>query len=134
MVDSIINGFAESVANSEFLAGRATFDQAARWARAGLYLPAYHPPVSAVVIGADGQIWLRGEELGEPVVEWRILSGTGDVIGTVELPSGFTMLFARGRQVWGTENDELDVPYIVRYRITEAAEEGGVPLGKPAAP
>ncbi len=134
MVDSIINGFAESVANSAFLAGRATFDQAARWAREGLYLPAYHPPVSAVVIGADGQIWLRGEELGEPIVEWRILSGTGDAIGVVELPSGFTMLFARGMQVWGRERDELDVPYIVRYGITEAAEEGGVVLGGPAVP
>ncbi len=122
IVDSIIDGFAESVANSEFLAGRATFDEAARWARAGLYLPAYHPPVSAVVIGPDGQLWLRGEELGELVVEWRILSGTGDAIGVVELPSGFTMLFARSMQVWGIEYDELDVPYIVRYRITEAAE------------
>ncbi len=39
-MDSIIDVFAESVANSEFLAGRATFDEAARWARAGLYLPA----------------------------------------------------------------------------------------------
>ena len=99
MVDSIINGFAESVANSEFLAGRATFDQAARWAREGLYLPAYHPPVSAVVFGADGQLWLRGEEFGEPIVEWRKLSGTGGAIGVVELPSGFTMRFARGMQV-----------------------------------
>ncbi len=78
--------------------------------------------MSAVVIGPDGQLWLRGEELGELVVEWHILSGTGDAIGVVELPSGFTMLFARSMQVWGIEYDELDVPYIVRYRITEAAE------------
>ncbi len=122
IVDSIINGFAESVANLEFLAGRVTFDEAARWARAGLYLPAYHPPVSAVVIGPDAQLWLRGEELGESVVSWRILSGVGDAIGVVELPSGFTMLFARDMQVWGTETDELDVPYIVRYRITDTAD------------
>ena len=122
IVDSIIDGFAESVANSEFLARRATFDEAARWARSSLYLPAYHPPVSAIVIGTDGQLWLRGEELGEPMVEWRVVSGTGDAIGVVELPSGFTMMFARGMQVWGIEYDELDVPYIVRYGITEAAE------------
>ena len=42
------------------------------------------------------------------------------------------MMFARGMEVWGTENDELDVPYIVRYGMTEAAEEGGVRLGGPA--
>jgi hypothetical protein len=123
IVDSIIDAFAENVANSDFLAGRATFDEAARWARESLYLPSYHPPVSSLVIGADGQLWLRAEELGEPVAKWRILSAGGDPVGAVDLPSGFTMLYARGMQVWGSEYDELDVPYIVRYRITE---EGGL--------
>ena len=79
------------------------------------------PPIQ-VIVAAGGRIVLRGEELGELVVEWRILSGTGDAIGAAELRSGFTMVFARGMQVWGIEYDELDVPYIVRYRITEAAE------------
>lgn len=122
MVDSIIDGFAESVANSEFLGGRATFEEAAGWAREGLYLPLYHPPVSSLVIASDGQLWLRAEELGAPTVKWRILSAKGDPVGFVALPSGFTMLYARGLQVWGTEYDELDVPYIVRYRVTEEAD------------
>jgi hypothetical protein len=122
IVDSIIDEFAESVASSRFLAGRATFDEAARWARESLYLPEYHPPVSSLVIGADGQLWLRAEELGEPVSKWRILSADRDPVGVVELPSGFAMLYARGMQVWGSEYDELDVPYIVRYRITEQGD------------
>jgi hypothetical protein len=122
MVDSIIHEFAESVAESEFLGGRATFEEAAGWAREGLYLPSYHPPVSNLVIASDGKLWLRAEELGEPAVKWRILSAGGDPVGVVELPSGFTMLYARGLRVWGTESDELDVPYIVRYRASEEVD------------
>ncbi|HEX9692943.1 MAG TPA: 6-bladed beta-propeller [Gemmatimonadales bacterium] len=119
MVDSIVNGFAESVANLQFLAGRATYAEAVGWAREGLYLPAYHPPVSALIMGADGQLWLRAEELGEPVARWRIMSASGDPVGVVRLPSGFMMMYARGMQVWGSEHDELGVPYIVRYRVRE---------------
>lgn len=53
----------------------------------------------------------------------------GDAIGVVELPSGFTMLFARGMRVWGMEQDELDIPYMVRYRVIGAAEEGSCAHG-----
>jgi len=121
IVDSIIDEFAEGVANSAFLAGRATKEQAEEWARAGLYVPTYHPPVSALVIARDGTLWLRGEELGEPTVRWRILSAEGDPMGVVELPAGFRMMYADGLQVWGSEAGELDVPQIVRYRVGATA-------------
>ena len=117
MVDSIIDGFAQS----DFLRGRVTPANAERWAREGLYLPEYHPPVSAVVIGQDGRLWLRAEELGEPTVTWRFISNDGSPVGTVELPAGFTMMFARGMQVWGMELGEFDVPQIVRYGIADPA-------------
>ena len=42
-------------------------------------------------------------------------------VGTVELPAGFTMMFARGMQVWGMELGEFDVPQIVRYGIADPA-------------
>ena len=117
MVDSIVDSFAQS----DFLRGRITPANAERWAREGLYLPEYHPPVSALVIGQDGRLWLRAEELGEPVVTWRIISDEGSPIGTVDLPTGFTMMFARGLQVWGMELGEFDVPQIVRYGVADPA-------------
>jgi len=102
MVDSIIDSFAQS----DFLRGRVTPANAERWAREGLYLPEYHPPVSAVVIAQDGRLWLRAEELGEPMVTWRILSNDGSPAGTVELPKGFAMMFAQDSRsgAWNSES------------------------------
>ncbi len=117
MVDSIVDEFA----NSDFLRGRVTPANAERWAREGLYLPEYHPPVSALLVGHDGRLWLRAEELGEPAVTWRIIANDGSPLGTVELPKGFTMMFARGFQVWGMELGEFDVPQIVRYGVADPA-------------
>jgi hypothetical protein len=70
-----------------------------------------------MVVGRDGSVWLRGEDRGESTVEWRILSPDGEPYGLVRLPVGFWMFLAERSRAWGTERDELDVPYIVRYRI-----------------
>lgn len=116
LVDSVVEARAASVTGSR-LPGAPTPARAAAWARNTLYAPRYHPPVSNMVIGRDGSVWLRGEDLGESTVAWRILSAAGEPLGFVRLPVGFWMILADRYRAWGTERDELDVPYIVRYRI-----------------
>jgi hypothetical protein len=94
-----------------------TASRAALLARQSLYIPEFHPPVSDVVVGRDGSVWLRGEDLGASTVEWRVLSPDGEPLGVVGLPVDLRIMLADQSRAWGTEYDELDVPYIVRYRI-----------------
>ena len=35
------------------------------------------------------------------------------------LPKRFSLMYADGYRVWGMELGELDVPYVVRYRIAD---------------
>ena len=117
LVDSLVNSRAERAASSPF-PGAPTAERAADWARSSLYVPEYHPPVSASLVGKDGSVWLCAEKTGGPSVDWRMISPSGEPIGTVALPVRFRPMEADGNLVWGTDYDELDVPYIVRYRIT----------------
>jgi hypothetical protein len=100
----------------------ATAERAALWARQSLYVPEFHPPVSDVVVGRDGSVWLRGADLGTSTVEWRVLSPDGEPLGFVRLPVDLRIMLADRNRAWGTERDELDVPYIVRYRIVPERE------------
>ncbi len=116
LVDSAVDRFSAFFKTRRF-ARAPTPEQAATWARRSLYVPKYHPPVSDMIIGQDGSIWLRGESLPDSMAEWRILSSDGKAVGQVHLPSRFGIMAATLHTLWGSELDELDVPYIVRYRI-----------------
>ncbi|MGD2136552.1 MAG: 6-bladed beta-propeller, partial [Gemmatimonadales bacterium] len=119
LVDSVVRVRAEQVSSSR-LGSPPTAARAAELARASFYQPACHPPVSMLVLGRDGTIWLRREDAGAALVEWNVLAGNGDPLGTVLLPRGLRVLEAERGTVWGSEYDELDVPYIVRYRVVRA--------------
>lgn len=122
VVDSVAADFAGWLAESERLAeGRAR-----RLARESLYAPPFHPPVSQVVLGRDGSVWLRREDTGEDRIDWLVLGPAGELEGVASLPKGLRVLEADRRTAWGMERDELDVPYIVRYRLT--TEASGEPM------
>jgi hypothetical protein len=59
----------DNIAASETQTPRARIEEAVRGA---LTLPAFHPPVSAVVPGGDGTIWIRREDAGVPSVSWDV--------------------------------------------------------------
>jgi hypothetical protein len=101
-----------------FVSSRA---QAEARVREALYLPSHLPPITGAVIGQDGTIWLRREDLGNESVEWLVLGEDGAVLGALRAPRGLQILRAERGSIWGVEQDELDVPYVVKYRV----EEGG---------
>jgi hypothetical protein len=78
----------------------------------------YDVPVTNLVVGRDGTIWLRRESLGLRNVQWLILDPQGRQIGQITTPAGLTILEAERDQVWGVIKDELEVPYVVRYSVT----------------
>lgn len=83
---------------------------------AGL-VPSMLPPVTYVAVGQDSSIWLRREEVSGDSAVWNVLAPSGEAVGTLRLPSRQTVVAAKGDEVAAVELDDLDVPYVIRYRI-----------------
>jgi len=66
-----------------------------------------------------GALWLGefvGHKGGTPIRWWRI-SPDGELEGTLEVPEGFRILTFGDGEVLGVERDELEVPFVVGYRV-----------------
>ena len=90
--------------------------------REATYKPAYLPPVEGARVMGDGNIWLQRyspvrSDAGEWFSEWWILTIDGEPIARARVPAGLDVKYADEEVVWGTERDDLDVEYIVRYRL-----------------
>lgn len=127
LVDSLVEEYA-----AQFTSGRmpvaASATEAQGWVRDALYIPPFHPPVSTVVIGMDGSLWLRREDVGGDTIPWLMLDSEGRATGLVELDRGLTVMTATRDRIWGSIQDDMDVPYIVRYCLTPR-DARGTPLG-----
>ncbi|MBW3572062.1 MAG: hypothetical protein KY467_13255 [Gemmatimonadetes bacterium] len=88
-----------------------------RQLRRHLYRPRFLPPVTALVLGRDGTIWLRREELGRSMAWWHVLDPSGRIVGRAWVPATLDVRYADRAQIWGVEMDEFDVPTLVRFRI-----------------
>jgi hypothetical protein len=99
-------------------AGRGRFNPQDFLESAAQQLPKFKPPVTDVVAGSDGRVWIRREETGGPAA-WVVLDSQGNTIAQLTLPATFTLKAADATHVWATITDELDIPYVVRYRIEQ---------------
>jgi hypothetical protein len=118
-VDSAVRAGAESL--HEFMSrmdpGVALGDVERRY-REATYAPGYLPAVEYVVLASDGSVWLsRTGATGDEMVEWWVLDAAGEPAGRALLPVGLAVHSITGDAVWGVERDDLDVSYIVRYRL-----------------
>lgn len=89
-------------------------------ARESLYRPAHLPGVADMILGDDGRIWLRSNDVDDRGVAWWILSSDGVPQATVRLPTRLRAMAARGDRLWGTVVADFGVPYVVRYRMEAA--------------
>lgn len=85
--------------------------------RSELETPPFHPPVTGLVVGRDGTLWLRREQPEADSVDWQVLDQEGDELGRVRLPSDLTVYTAERRRLWGLSRDSLDVPFVEVYRL-----------------
>lgn len=76
----------------------------------------FFPPVGDVQAGADGSTWLL-VRTGADTSEWEVLDAFGRSLARVEPPPQGRMMWAGTDSLWFVEEDELDVPYLVRYVI-----------------
>ncbi len=92
--------------------------------RQAVYRPSYLPPVSAIMTRTDGTIWLRGwdpieSEGGEQLYEWWVLDEQGEQLARALTPAGLRLTSISDDIIWGVESDELEVQYIVKYRLVK---------------
>jgi hypothetical protein len=81
--------------------------------------PGHRPPIDRVLIGQDDRIWLEWAVAPGQAGPWTVLSGGGEPLATVAPPARLDVLAADANSLWVLELGELDVPYVVRYRVVE---------------
>lgn len=81
------------------------------------YVPPSLPPVTGTFGAVDGSLWLRREATTGPQAVWLVLNADGIPRATVELPRDAVVVWATASHVFTRETEELDVPYVVRYRL-----------------
>ena len=74
-------------------------------------------PVTAARFADDGTLWIRREDSEAAVQTWELHDPRGAVRAVVTLPKGLDVKLINEDFLWGVETDELDVPYVVRYRL-----------------
>jgi|GEM_PF-697689 len=86
--------------------------------RAAMDFPEFRLPVHDGWLSNEGALWLlRESDVGSPTSRWIVLDVEGMPRGELELPSSVRPLWARGDTLWASVPDELDVPWLVRYRL-----------------
>ena len=106
----------------------SAFQASAADIRNALYRPSHLPAVSGMLVAEDGKTWLQRfdpveSETGEAFAEWWVLDAEGNPLARALTPRGLRVLHTGPDGLWGIERDELDVDYIVRYRLVK----GGSP-------
>jgi hypothetical protein len=116
-VDSATEAIASSLHGFVGERTGTTLAQWRGWVGDAIYAPAHHTPIANLLAGNDGTIWLASSPPTADAPEWVVLSAEGAPLASVELPAGVRVLVATRDAVWGVEQDELEVSYIVRYRL-----------------
>ncbi len=114
-IDSVLEARVRELVEGGFGGERA--GRVRRWAERTLHTPSFRSPVEALKAGRDGTVWLRQQGEGDRS-PWLVLDSLGNPEARVSLPSRLEVAEADRDHVWGWETDALDVPYVVRYRIT----------------
>jgi hypothetical protein len=88
--------------------------------RGAVVLPAFQSPVSSGRVGNDTVLWLRREDAGGGTREWTLIDPRGRPIGSVDVPRSVTIHWSDGPVAWAAAQDDLGVPWLVRYRLASA--------------
>ncbi|MEN8376047.1 MAG: 6-bladed beta-propeller [Gemmatimonadota bacterium] len=95
------------------------------WVERDFYRPSARAGVMALIVGRDGTLWLQEAGKWEAEADtWLVLGPDGEPLARVTLPTDLRVLATDANNVWGSRTDELDVPYVVRFRVVRA-EPGG---------
>lgn len=96
-------------------------DEVAAQLRAEMDFPEFATPLNYSRLGEDESVWIRlhGDD-GAGNAVWVIMEGDGGFRGRLALPPRVVPQWTSGDTVWATVTDDLDIPWLVRYRLSEA--------------
>jgi hypothetical protein len=77
----------------------------------------FYPPVTRLVAGTDGSTWVRREEIATDSVQWDVFDRLGVRIGRASTSTDLRIVAASLEEVWAVEQDDLDVPFLLRMRV-----------------
>jgi 6-bladed beta-propeller len=98
------------------------------------------PPTGGLLVSPDGSFWIERTDVATPAeleyerifggfnrreprpTRWDVFDAEGLLLTTVDLPPRFQPMAARGLDIAGVLKDEMDVEYVVVYRIEPNAE------------
>ena len=112
-----LDSIAESLASRTGGAARARRALQA----AGFMMPEAYPPITDLVVATDDRVWLALTEAPQDstgVTRWLVLDRDLATLALVDLPRGFDLYLASSADLWGVVVSDLDVPRLVRYRIS----------------
>lgn len=115
VADSILDEVARMMGEREMLG--ATEATARRWAALTLHRPEFRPPVAEMVVAQDKSIWLSLGPDEQAAADWLVLDPSGEPVARTTLPSDAEVLLVDPPLVYARGRDELDVPYLLRFRV-----------------
>jgi hypothetical protein len=86
--------------------------------RNGLALPDHVPPVSQVLHGNDGSIWISGPTTATNRWDWSVYDSSGRLVGRMQHPGKRFVAYADLSNVYAVELDDDGIPWMVRFRVT----------------
>lgn len=114
-VDSILDAQGRFLEDSPIF--NVTAARGRELAEQSLYRPQFKPLITGLVLGKDGSVWLRRQATSGAGISWLVIDSEGEPTGQVDLPTSVQVQVVDPPYIYGWETDELDVPYVVRYRI-----------------
>ena len=106
-----------SAATGEPVASGSSRSDAEKLIDEQLFQPRFFPPVTGILVGRDGTVWLRREETTEGDMKWEAVNREGTEWGSVPVPRNLRLVAVEGDRVWGVLTDEIGDFQLVRYRV-----------------
>lgn len=87
--------------------------------RAAMDYPEFQQPIEEALAGEDGSLWIGFRPVLADTVTWIVLDPDGEPRGRLELPRRVRILWHSGDVIHASVPDDFDVPWLVRYRLTD---------------
>jgi hypothetical protein len=81
------------------------------------------PQIAGVAVAPDGTIWVQRKGVGNEEAPIDIIDPSGAYTGTLPAGTPFPDAFLPNGNLLSVERDELDVEYVVAYRVGGTAPE-----------
>lgn len=89
-------------------------------AAAAIHRPAWLPPVSGILTGPDGWIWIRREAVpGADRVQWDVLDPLGSRVGSFELDTAIDIRAVRALEAWAVQDAGESGMALWRIRVDD---------------